>query len=316
MECERWRCVGGVKGLAKARSGFPAEMTEKKAGAETKAKAVAWVSRAVIAVLCCALSGRAFAQASALPSAQAAPVSDASAQGRKLLDQMLAALGGEAWAARGTERLEGRSATFYKGLPNPYEAQFEESVRLQPFGERIVIVSKQGVFIPTTKRDVAEVWTTDNGYEVSYHGRKELPRIDVEDFQRRRLHSLDAVVLDWLKRPETIVSYEGSQIDDRHLVDKVSVITTDNEAVTLGLDQETHLPRSRSFRFRNATYKDFDTALERYDNWQREDGVMTALTITRYRNGDMTSQRFLTKVQYHIPIAADLFDPDRPLKKK
>ena len=266
----------------------------------------------------CALlaPGRLHAQASTLPSAQPAPVTDEGARGQKLVDQMIAALGGPAWLNRDTERIEGHGATFYKGLPNPYESQFEEYLRLQPFGERVVIVSKQGVFIPTTKRDVAEVWTNDNGYEVSYHGRKELPKIDVVDFERRRLHSIDTVVLDWLKRPGTIVSYEGSDMDDRRLVDKISIINADNDAVTLGLDQETHLPRSRAFQYRNETYKDFDTELERYDNWQPEGGVMTALTITRYHDGDMTSQRYLTKVQYHVPLAADLFDPDRPLTKK
>lgn len=266
--------------------------------------------------LLCAGPVRAQAQASALPSAQAAPINDDGAHGRKLLDAMIAALGGQAWLNRSTERLEGRSATFYKGLPNPYEAQFEEYLRVAPFGERIVIVSKQGVFIPTTKRDVAEIWTTENGYEVSFHGRKELPKIDVEDFERRRLHSLDTVLLDWLKRPGTLVTFEGADMDDRHLVDHVSILTTDNDAVTLGLDQETHLPRSRSFQWHDPIYKDLDTDLERYDDWQSESGIMTALTITRYHNGDMASQRFLTKVQYGLPLTPELFDPDHSLSKK
>lgn len=255
-------------------------------------------------------------QASALPSAQAAPVLDEAAHGRELIDAMIAALGGQAWVARTTERIEGRSTTFYKGMPNPYQASFEEYFRLAPFAERVVIVSKEGVFIPTTKRDVAEVWNAENGYEVTFRGRKDLPRVDVEDFERRRLHSLDAVIRDWLKRPGTLVSYEGSGMDDRKLVDRVSVLTTDNDAIELTLDQRTHLPLSRSFQWRNPVYKDFDTDLERYDNWQSENGLMTALTITRYRNGDMSSQRFLTKVQYDLPLAADLFDPDRPLTKK
>ena len=270
----------------------------------------------VFAGLLLGLGGlQAHAQASALPSAQAPPVTDAGAQGRKVLDEMVTALGGAAWTGRTTERLEGHGATFYKGLPNPYESQFEEYLRIQPFGERIVIVSKQGVIIPTTKRDVAEIWTADGGYEVSYHGRKELPKIDVEDFQRRRMHSIDAAVLDWLKRPDTIVTYEGVEMDERREVERVSLLTADNDAITLGIDRETHLPRSRSFQFRNATYKDFDTDLERYDDWQSEGGIMTALTITRYRNGDMVSQRFLSKVQYGVTIAPDLFDPDRPLTK-
>ena len=256
------------------------------------------------------------AQASALPSAQSAPVQDEAGRGRQLLDQMVQALGGQAWLTLDTERVEERLGTFYKGAPTTRQGASEDYIRYAPFGERVVIVSKQGVFIPTTKRDVAEVWTTENGYEVSYHGRKELPRLDVEDFERRRLHSIDTVMRDWLKRPGTLVTYEGSGMDERRLADRVSVLTLDNDAVTLTLDQTTHLPRSRSFEWRNPVYKDFDTDLERYDDWQNEGGLMTALTITRYHNGDMASQRFLTKVQYHVPLATDLFDPDRPLTKK
>lgn len=264
----------------------------------------------------CRFPSVAAAQASALPSAQMPAVADASAHGRMLLDQMVKALGGEAWMNRNNMRLDGHGATFYKGLPNPYETEFEEYRRLEPFGEHIVIVSKQGIFIPTTKRDVAEIWTPDNGYEVSYHGRKELPKVDVEDFQRRRLHSLDVAMRDWMKRPGTLVTYEGSEMDDRRAVEKVSILTADNDSVTLALDQETHLPRSRTFQFRNPTYKDFDTDLERYDNWQSEGGIMTALTLTRYRNGDMVSQEFLSRVQYGGALDPRLFDPDRsPLKK-
>ncbi len=271
---------------------------------------------ALSGIFCACSPALAWGQASALPSAQTAPVADEAARGRELMDAMVAALGGQAWLMRTTERLEGRSSIFYKGAPNPYQASFEEYLRLAPFGERVVVVSKQGVFIPTTKRDVAEVWTPGNGYEVTYRGRKDLPKADVEDFERRRLHTLDTVVRDWLKRPGTLVTYEGSGMDERKLVDKVSVLTLDNDAVELNLDQRTHLPLSRSFQWRDPEYKDFNTDLERYDDWQPENGVMTALTVTRYHNGDMASQRFLTKVQYGLPLAPDLFDPDRPLTKK
>ena len=268
------------------------------------------------AILLAAVCGAPQGQAQGAASAPAAAATAEGNQGRKLLDQMVQALGGEKWLKRGTERLEGKGATFYKSNPNPYETEFEEYLRVQPFGERVVIVSKMGVFIPTAHRDVADIYTADNGYEVTFRGRKELPKIDVEDFQRRRRHTLDVVVNDWLKRSDTLVTFEGSSVDDRHLVDKVSVLTADNDGVTLTLDQETHLPRSRTFQWRDAVYKDFDTDVERYDNWQPEGGIMTSLTITRYHNGDMVSQRYLTKVQYGLQFPPDLFDPDRPLSKK
>lgn len=277
-------------------------------------RALGWL-RILLVILVVGSAGPVFAQVSVSAASDPQGAGE-QAQGRKLLDQMVQALGGEKWLNRGTERLEGKGATFYKSAPNPYETQFEEYLRLKPFGERVVIVSKMGVFIPTSHRDVAEVWTADNGFEVTFRGKKQLPKVDVDDFQRRRRHSIDVAVNDWLKRPDTLVTFEGSSMEDRRLVDKVSILTADNDGITLALDQETHLPRSRTFQWRDAVYKDLDTDVERYDDWQPRQGIMAALTITRYRNGDMVSQRFLTKVQYGLPFDPDLFDPDRPLNKK
>ena len=41
------------------------------------------------------------------------------------------------------------------------------------------------------------------------------------------------------------------------------------------------------------------------------DGLPTAYNVTRYKNGEMTNQRFLTKVQYNQDLSPDLFNPDR-----
>lgn len=258
---------------------------------------------------------KANAQASSVPSAAAGSESHDPDYGRKLLDQMVEALGGAAWLNRTTLTTEGRGATFYKGAANPYVSQFEEHIRLQPFGERIVIVSKMGAFIPTSKRDVAEVWTQDAGYEVTFRGRKALPEKDVDEFVRRQRHSLEVLVRDWLHQPGVIITYEGTGMIERKLADKVSVLTADNDGAVLQLENSTHLPISLTYQWRDALYKDLDTEQIQYSDYHPMQGIMTPLTITRVRNGDMTAQRFLTKVTYNLPLAGDLFDPDRPLAK-
>ncbi len=255
------------------------------------------------------------AQASDLQSANAGTTVTGD-KGRKLLALMVQALGGDAWINRRDWVIEGHGASFYKGAPNPYVSTWEEFHREAPFGDRIELISKIGVFIPTTKRDVVQVWTPDNGYEVTYRGKKELPKDIVEDFQRRRAHSVEAVVTQWLKEPGVEVVYGGTTTVDRQLADKVTVLSAKNDAVTLELDQTTHLPLSRTFEFRNETYKDHDVDVETYGNYHTMDGLMTALTITRYRNGDMVNQRFYTKVTSNKSLAPVLFDPDKALVKK
>jgi hypothetical protein len=258
---------------------------------------------------------RLHAQASAIPSAQSNVNSNDPAAGRKLLDKMVAALGGPAWLDRTDYSARGQSGTFYKGQANPYVAEFEQYIRLNPFGERLIIVSKQGVFIPTTKRDVAVIWTPTSGYEVTYKGKKELPKKEIDEFFLYRNHSIDTVMLNWLKQPGVLITYEGTELVGRRLADKVSILTASNDAVTLDLDEASHLPLSLTFQWRDPTYKDFNTEIQQYDDYHPIEGVMTPLTLTRLHNGDMTSQVYLKEVHYNVHFPPDLLDPDRPLQK-
>ncbi|HEX4155852.1 MAG TPA: hypothetical protein VHY48_09575 [Acidobacteriaceae bacterium] len=267
-----------------------------------------------ILLLCSAPFARLHAQASAIPSAQTIDPNDPTAA-RKLLDQMIAALGGPAWLNRIDFSATGQSATFYKSNPNPYVTVFEQYLRFQPFGERRIIVSKQGVFIPTTKRDVAEIWTTDSGYEVTYKGKKQLPQKDIDEFFRNRRHSLETVVHDWLPQPGVLINYEGTELVGRRLADKVGILTTSNDGAELSLDESTHLPLSLSFQYRDPVYHDIDTDVLQYDDYHPIEGIMTPLTLTRLHNGDMVAQIFLKDVHYNKHFPPDLFDPNRPLKK-
>ena len=99
----------------------------------------------------------------------------------------------------------------------------------------------------------------------------------------------------------------------RRLADKITILTASNDAVDLELDESTHLPLSRTFQSRNPTYRDFDTYVTNSTITTCFQGIMTPLTTTRLKNGDMVSQRYLTKVTYNTNLPADLFDPERPL---
>ena len=276
----------------------------------------AWAGLAVAAALLAGAAPRVHAQASAIPSAQAPTDAEVGGQGKKLLDQMVAALGGDAWLNRQDWIFYGRAATFYKGKPHEEAPQIEEYYRARPFAERVVIITHSGVIIATNHKDIAEVWTPDNGYEITFKGTKPLPAKDVGDYERRHQHSLDVVVKDWLRQPGTLVTYEGTDMVERHLADRVSVVTSQNDAVTLELDADSHLPLSISFQWHDPVYQDLNTDVQQFADYHAVQGIQTPYSVTLLHNGDMTGQRFLTKVVYNAKLPGDLFDPNRPLNKK
>lgn len=262
------------------------------------------------------------AQARDLPSAAPASASSGSdtERGRALLDQMVAALGGDAWLKRSFMSIEAHGSSFFQGAPNPYIIEFRELHRFdasgQPEAARIGFLTPRGMILPGKKIDVVQIWKENHGYEITYKGKTDLPKDQVEEFYRRRAHSLEEVVRSWINAPGVMIIYEGPSMVERRAAEKITILSAANDAVTLELDTNTHLPLRRTFQWRNPQFKDFDTDAEDYADYHVVQGINTAMTLTRYKNGDMVSQRFLTKVTYNEPIDPSQFDPDVLVKKK
>ena len=129
--------------------------------------------------------------------------------GRRLLEEMVKALGGDAWLNKKTEYIEGQTAPFFKGQPSGGVARF---VEFKQFGEgtrpelaRVEYVTYRGMIEPGTVRQVAHLWTADNGYEFTYKGRTTLPEKQVQDYLRRRAHSIDEVMHHWVQQPGVMI---------------------------------------------------------------------------------------------------------------
>ncbi len=254
------------------------------------------------------------AQASAVPSVQVLQ-GDEAGRGRELMEAMVGALGGEAWLHRQTWIVQGRVATFYKGQPDAGAPEFEQYGRMNPYGLRVVMIAHYGAVIATDHRDVAEVWTAEHGWEVTYKGTTPMPAKEVADFVRQREHSLDVVVREWLKQPGAVVTYAGSKLVASEMVDEVSVMSASDDAVTVALDQQTHLPVSVSWQWRDAEFGDWDTEVVEFADYHAMQGIMTPYSVTTKHNGDRTGERFVTKVVYNVALGAEVFDPSKRLEK-
>jgi hypothetical protein len=241
-------------------------------------------------------------------------------RGRKLLDQMLEALGGDAWLNRRNMRVFGHVARFFQGAPNGIVIDFTAVHQFasgdRPEAQRVGFITDKSMILPGKKIDIVQIWAANTGHEVTYKGNATLPKDQVDDYYRRQDHSIESIYRVWLKSPGVMIVYEGSTMVERRLTERVSILSANNDAVTLDVDAQTHLPRRRTFQWRNATFKDHDEDAEEYDDYHTIQGLPTAFTITRYHNGDMASQTFYTKVEYDVDLPPDTFNPDVLLKKK
>jgi len=219
---------------------------------------------------------------------------------RALLDAMVRALGGPQWLALQNTYIEGRVSGYYQGKPTGMVLNFYQW--RTPAGDQRIELGK--------KHDDIEIFTGQQCWEATYRGKKALPKDICDDYQRRRDHSIDVAIRSWLKDPNTILISEGQTLSERHLTDQVTLISPSNESITIQMDDETHLPRSRTFQWRDPLYKDKNEDREEYDDYHTIDGIPTPYSVTRFHNGDVTSQQYVFKGGYNVPLPPDAFNAD------
>jgi hypothetical protein len=254
------------------------------------------------------LTGSALAQAAA-PSAAANPLNQtANAQkARTLLEQCIAAMGGQAWLTVKDMQQEGRTYSYNNGSPTGMGTLFWRSVKF-PDKERTEF---------TKQRDVTYIYNGDVGYEITFKGTAAMDPVDLKQFLRRREHSLETVLRQWYVDPKTALFYDGPAIAEQKHTDSVTLLTATNDSVTLFLDEHSHLPVKKQFEYR-APDKIKDTEVEVFDNWRVEQGIPTPHSILRSHNGEIVNQRFITTVKYNVGLADQMFEgkvtynPQRP----
>jgi hypothetical protein len=239
----------------------------------------------------------------ALPLAARAQTTDDIAaknakQARAILDAMVQALGGQAWLGIKNVEREGSGAAFYHGNPDVGTTQYFE-FHQWPDNDRIEY---------SKHRDVVQFYIGRTGVEVTYKGKTPLPKEQVDDYLRRRDHSIEMVIKTWLTDPQTILIYDGQRLAERHLTDQVTLISAQNDSVTIQTDTQTHLPLRRTFEWRDPVYKDKNVDAEEYDDYHVIDGLPTALRVTRFKNDEQVRQYYLTRVKYNEELPGDLWD--------
>ena len=226
-------------------------------------------------------------------------------QARQALDKMVQALGGQAWLDMKNQMRYGHIAAFFHGQPDPGTTEYWE-YHQWPDHDRIDF---------TKHRDVVQFVNGRQGWEITYRGKKAMEKDSLDDFLRRRDHSIETVVKVWLKDPNTILLYEGQRMASRHMAEQVTVISPQNDAVTIMMDVSTHLPLKRSFEWRDPVYKDKNVDAEEYDNYHTIDGLPTPLSITRSKNDEVVRQYYINKVEFNQELPADFFDVNAAEKR-
>jgi hypothetical protein len=222
-------------------------------------------------------------------------------QARALLERMLQALGGEAYLNVQERSEEGRTYGFYQGEARGTGAPYWRFWRW-PDQDRTELLKH---------RDWILLVRGEEGWESTFRGTRKQSEKEMAEYLRRRHYSLENVLRVWLNQSGTALFYEGKGISDQRQVERVTIMNSGYQAVTLHIDVHTHLPVRKSHTLRDPETGQRIEEAEVWDNWRMVQGVNTPHSVTRFHNGLMASQRFVRNVRYNTGLAESLFVPPK-----
>jgi hypothetical protein len=217
---------------------------------------------------------------------------------KQVLDDMIRALGGDAYLTLRDMKVEGRSYAFFHGRPSGLGVLYWRFWEW-PDRDRYEL---------TKQRDVIDLYLGDQGFETTYKGTATLDPKQLAEYLRRREHSLEWVIRKWLAAPGSIILYQGTAIVEQNLADKVTILTAANDSVTLAVDPGTHLPVRKTYTWRDPLDRQFDEEAEVFSNYKIVQGINTPYSTVRMENGEMSNQRYVNSVSFNNGFEPSLFE--------
>ncbi len=232
-------------------------------------------------------------------------------RGKRIVDEAIAALGGDAFLHVRDRVESGRAYSFYNnrlsgltiaaiytrylnnpGPPAIGELQVEER---EAFGKD----ENSGFVLFTAKPE---------GWDVTFRGARPIDAERLANYKDNTLHNIFYMLRERMAEPGFSFYSKGSDLYENRPVNIVDITGGDDVTVTVYFDQFTKLPTRQIHKRRNTEYRDFDTLVSAFAKYRDVGGgIEWPYDIRRERNGDKIYEMFSDSVEVNKGLRDELF---------
>lgn len=230
-------------------------------------------------------------------------------RGKRVIDECLAALGGDHYLAMQDRVESGRAYVFYReeltglSLAKIYTRYL---VRPEPPVPDFLGVREREAF--GKKEEDVVLFTEGTGYELTFRGARPMSDQRIKQFKNSTLKNIFYILRQRLGEPGLIFDSRGSDFYENRPVEIVDITDANNETVTVYFDQFTKLPTRQSFYRRDPITKDKIEEVTIFAKYRDVGGgVMWPFSIRRERNGEKIFEIYSDSVQINQDLTDDLF---------
>ena len=227
-------------------------------------------------------------------------------RGKRVVDEAVAALGGEAFLHMEDRVETGRAYSFYNARLSGLDVATVYTRYLAPASGKLSMRERENF---GRKQDGGFALFNETGaWDVNYHGAKPLDDQRFKNFEESGLLNIFYVLRQRLSEPGLSFYSQGSDRFENQPVEIVDITDADGRTVTVYFSSFTKLPVRQSFRRRNPTYGDFDTETTAFAKYHSAGGgVLWPYDIRRERNGDKIFEMYSETVEINRNLGDELF---------
>jgi hypothetical protein len=232
-------------------------------------------------------------------------------RGKRVVDEAIAALGGDAFL-RVQDRVEsGRAYSFYNGRISGLSIAAIYTRYLSHPGPPVIgrlEVEEKEAFGKEENSGFVLFTDKPEGWDVTFRGARTLDDERLASYIDNTLHNVFYMLRKRMNEPGFSYYSKGSDLYENRPVNIVDITGGDDVTVTVYFDGFTKLPTRQVHKRRNNEYHDFDTLVSAYAKYRNVGGgVQWPLDIRRERNGDKIYEMFSESVEINKGLRDELF---------
>lgn len=232
-------------------------------------------------------------------------------RGKRVVNETLQALGGDAFLKMQDRVESGRAYSFYREQLSGLSLAKIYTRYLVPVPGQLAERERQSF----GKGEYSVVLFTEMGaWELTFRGARPVADLRYAQYKDSTLRNIFYILRERLDEPGLAFYSQGSDIYQNVPVEIVDITDADNRTVTVYFDQRTKLPLRQSFKRRNEELKDWDVEVSLFTKYRDIGGVKWPFDIHRERNGEKVYEIFADSVEINKDLTDDLFTLPASLK--
>jgi len=235
-------------------------------------------------------------------------------RGKQIIEEAIAALGGQKFLALRNRIEKGRAYSFYReklaGLAKATVYTRYLAPADPPKIDDLYLRERQAF---GDEESWAVLFNEQDAWEITFRGARPLRKETIERFRDNRQRDIFYILLRRLGEEGLIIEHRGTDVVDNRPVDVVDITDAKNRVVTVYFHRSTRLPIRQVF-YRRDERRIRHEEVTVFDKYRDVGGVQLPFVTQRYQDGERTFAMFAESVLINQDLTDEKFTLPANLK--